>query len=106
MFSFMRKRILKEHMKIMTQNYKALTYLTAFLPPDVSKEYSEFIQDVHSTWRPGERLDDTTLRLLLAINKDLRRAYVASPARAFGMKSFDEEFKPVLGWNEHYSQYL
>lgn len=106
MFAFLRKRILKEHMKLVAQNYKALAYVSAFLPPDASQRYSEFLGDLNSTWRPGERLGDDALRVLLKINKDLRRVYDASPARAFGMKSFDDEFKPLLGWEDYYSQYL
>ncbi len=106
MFAFLRKRVLKEHMKLVAQNYKALAYLSAFLPPAVSQQHSEFLRNVNSTWRPGERLSDDALRALFKINSDLRRAYDASPARAFGMKSFDDEFKPLLGWEDYYSQHL
>ena len=106
MFALLRKRILKEHMKLVAQNYSALAYLNAFLPPGTGQQYSEFLQDVNSTWHPGERLSDDALRLLLAMNTDLRRAYDASPARAFGMKAFDEQFKPMLGWENYYSQHL
>ena len=106
MFSFLQKRIIKEHMKLVAQNHSALAYLRAFLPPAASKDYGDFLKDVNSTWQPGQRLDDDALRRLLSINKDLRRAYDASPARAFGMKAFDEEFKPLLGWDDYYSQHL
>lgn len=106
MFDFIKRRILKEHMKLVAQNYSALQYLSAFLPLAASQQYSEVLRDVNRTWRPGERLSDDTLRLMLKVNKELRRAYDASPARAFGMKSFDDEFKPLLGWKDYYSQHI
>ena len=106
MFSFLQKRILKEHMKLMAQNHSALAYLRAFLPPVASQDYGNFLGDVNSAWRPGERLSDDALRRLFSINKELRRAYDASPAKAFGMKAFDEEFKPLLGWDDYYSKHL
>ena len=88
MFSFLQKRVLKEHMKLVAQNHSALAYLNAFLPPVASEHCADFLRDVHSTWRPGQRLSDDALRHLLSINKELRRAYDASPAKGFGMKSF------------------
>lgn len=106
MFSFLRKRILKEHMKLVTQNHRALAYLSAFLPAAANQQHTAFLENVNSAWQPGEKLSDDALRLLLAMNKDLRRAYDASPARGFGMKAFDEQFKPLLGWEEYYSQNL
>ena len=51
-------------------------------------------------------MSDDALRLLLEMNADLRRVYDASPARSVGMKSFDDEFKPFLGWEDYYSQNL
>ena len=106
MFDFFKKKILKEHMKLMAQNHSALVYLNAFLPPMVSERYSDFMQDVRLTWRPGEKLNDDALRHLFTINKELRRAYDATSARTFGMKSFDEEFKPILGWEDYYSEHM
>jgi hypothetical protein len=106
MFSFLKKRILKEHMKLVAQNYSALQYLNAFLPPAASQHFGDYLQEVNSAWNPGERLSDDVLRRLLSINKDLRRAYDASPARAFGMKAFDDEFRPLMGWDDYYSQHL
>jgi hypothetical protein len=93
-------------MKVVAQNYKALAYLSAFLEPTTTQQFSRSLDEVNATWNPGERLSDEQLKLLLKMNRDLRRAYDASPARAFGMKAFDEEFKPLLGWDDHYSRYL
>jgi hypothetical protein len=106
MFSFLRKRTLKEHMKLVTQNHRALAYLEAFLPAVVNQQYSTFLEDVDSAWQPGEKLSDDALQLLLEMNACLRRAYDASPARLVRMKSFDDEFKPFLGWVDYYSQNL
>ena len=106
MFAFLQKRVLKEHMKLVAQSYSALAYLNAFLPPATGRQYADYIQDVNTTWKPGEKLSDDALRRLLAINKDLRRAYDASPAKAFGMKAFDKQFEPMLGWDDYYSQHL
>jgi hypothetical protein len=103
MFVFLQTRVLKEHMKLVAQSYSALAYLKAFLPPAASQQYESFLQEVSSTWHPGEKLGDDALRALLKINKDLRRAYDASPAKAFGMKAFDKQFVPLLGWDDYYS---
>ena len=106
MFSFLRKRVLKEHMKLVTQNHRALAYLSVFLPAVLNRQYSAFLEEVGAAWRPGEKLSDDALRLSLEMNADLRRAYDASPARSAGMKSFDEQFKPLLGWQDYYAQNL
>ena len=50
--SFLRKRILKEHVKLVTQNHRALAYLEAFLPAVVNQQYSAFLEDVDSAWQP------------------------------------------------------
>jgi hypothetical protein len=84
----------------------ALAYLEAFLPAVVNQQYSAFLEDVDSAWQPGEKLSEDVLGLLLEMNACLRRAYDASPARSVGMKSFDDEFKPFLGWEDYYSQNL
>jgi hypothetical protein len=106
MFSFLRKRVLKEHMKLVTQNHRALAYVGAFLPAVANQQYSAFLEEVGAAWQPGEKLSDETLEILLTMNMSLRRAYDASPARSVGMKSFDEQFKPLLGWQEYYSRNL
>ena len=106
MFAFIRRRVLKEHMKLVAQNYTALAYVSAFLPAELSQRYSEAISDVQRTWTPGTKLSDEQFTALYDINSRLRRAYDSSPARSAGMKSFDEQFKPLLGWEEYYSRYL
>ena len=106
MFDFIKKRVLKEHMKLVAQNYKALAYVSAFLPAELSKRYSQVVADVQRAWEPGTKLNDQQFTALYDINRQLRRAYDLSPARLAGMKSFDEEFKPLLGWEGYYSQHL
>ena len=106
MFDFIKKRALKEHMKLVAQNHKALAYVSAFLPAELSERYSQVISDVQQTWKPGTKLSDEQFTALYDINSRLRRAYDLSPARLAGMKSFDEEFKPLLGWEDYYSRYL
>ena len=106
MFGFIERRVLKEHMKLVAQNYSALSYLSAFLPPHVGQRYSEIIADVQGNWEPGTKLSDQQFTALWEINKLLRRAYDASPAKSLGMKHFDKQFQPMLGWEEYYSQYL
>jgi len=69
----------------------------------MNQEYSGFLEDVNSVWQPAEKLSDDALRLLLAMNNDLRRAYDESPDRSFGS---DEHSKPLLGWEHYYSQHL
>jgi hypothetical protein len=106
MLGFLQRRVLKEHMKLVAQNYSALAYLSAFLPPDVTRTYNEVIGDMNISWRPGTKLSDEQFMTLYSMNTHLRRAFDASPAHMFGMKKFDEQFKPLLGWNEYYSRYL
>jgi hypothetical protein len=106
MFAFLRKRVLKEHTRLVTQNHRALAYLGVFLPAAANQQYSAFLEDVNSAWQPGEKLSDETLEILLTMNMSLRRAYDVSPARSVGMKSFDDEFKPFAGWEDYYSQHL
>jgi hypothetical protein len=76
----------------------------AFLPPHVGERYSEIIGDVQRDWQPGTKLSDQHFTALWEINKQLRSAYDASPARSFGMKHFDKQFQPMLGWDEYYSR--
>jgi hypothetical protein len=104
-FGFIEKRILKEHIKLVVQSDRALPYLSAFLPVALSERFSA-ISDVLQTWKPGTRLSDEQFMALWEINKQLRRAYDLSPARGAGMKPFDKEFQPMLGWEEYYSRYL
>ena len=49
MFAFLQKRILKEHMKLVAQNYNALNYLQNRLPPETASIYSSFLEAVHKT---------------------------------------------------------
>lgn len=106
MFGFLRRRILKDHMKLVAQNYKALAYCQAFLSADEVNSIRQSISDVQGIWSPGERLQDEQVSLMLKVNMDLRRVYDATPARLAGMKKFDDEFTPLLGWDEYYAQYI
>ncbi len=106
MFGFLKNRVLKEHMNIVAQNYKALAYCQAFLMPEKAQEYVFIIAEINENWSPGERLEDEMFETMLQINTLLRQTYDRSPAKAFGMKAFDREFAPLLGWNEYYSHYL
>jgi hypothetical protein len=80
--------MLKEHMKLVAQSYSALSYLVHFCP---HTSVTEIIGDVQRDWQPGTKLSDQHFKLW-EINKQLRRAYDASPARSFGMKHFDKQF--------------
>jgi len=105
MFGFIERRVLKEHMKLVAQNYSALSYLSAFLPPHVGQRYSEIIA---CSRQLGARhqAERSAIHGTVGNQQAAPQSYDASPARSFGMKHFDKQFQPILGWNEYYSQYL
>lgn len=106
MFGFIERRVLKENMKLVAQNELALTYLHAFMPEHIADRFAEIIADVQRAWKPGTRLSHEQFDMLWHMNNALRRTYDLSSARIPGMKPFDREFQPPLGWTDYYSQYL
>ena len=106
MLGFLKRRVLKEHIMIVTQNAKAVTYVGGFIEPDEETRFLKTLSEIRAAWKPGEKLSDAQFNQMWEMNKSLRRAYDFSPAGNAGLKSFDEEFKPLLGWDEYCSQYL
>ncbi|MEQ1712435.1 MAG: hypothetical protein ABL908_13675 [Hyphomicrobium sp.] len=106
MFGFLRRRLLKEHMKLFAQSQKALAYCRAFMTAEQADNVEMALAGVEGRWQPGQRMGANDVEMLLSANKVLRRAYDASPARVFGLKSFDDQFVPLLGWDEYFTRYL
>src|SRR5262245_28955826 len=104
MFGFIQRRVLKEHMKLVAQNDLALTYLAAFMLEHIADRFTEIIADVQRTWKPATKLSDEQFTMLWHMNSALRRTYDLSSARLPGMKPFDKQFQPLLGWDNYYSQ--
>lgn len=106
MFGFFIKRALKENMKIVAQNYSALQYCKNFMAEIDAHHMNKILIDVNRDWKPGTKLTHDQLEQMFKMNWDLRGIYDASLARIFDRKAFDEEFKPLLGWDEYFSRYL
>ncbi len=106
MLSFIRRRILKEHMKLVAQNHSALSYCSAFMSAGQLNSARSVMASVQSGWVPGQRLTYDQARTMFDLNKTLRRVYDDSPSAAAGMRRFDDQFVPLLGWDEYFSRYL
>lgn len=103
MFSFLKKRLRNEHMKLIFQNQSALDYLRPFVKNGETDDLQELVRNIQTKWKPGEVLEKNDANDMLNTNRRLRRLYDQTPAAY--LKTFDEEFKPLLGWDEYFSRY-
>lgn len=103
MFGFLKKRLRKEHMKLMFQNQSSLDYILPYFGDGETEAFKERVVQIQRRWKVGEILEPNDADDMLKVNRHLRRLYDQTPA--VYLKTFDEEFVPILGWNEYYSRY-
>ena len=103
MFGFFKKRVAKEQAKLVYQNYMASTYIETF-DPEIAQIAKRQIESIHLIWQVGKSMDPSIVESLMSTNKSLRTAYDQTPGRYF--KKFDDEFVPLLGWDEWYQTKL
>ena len=102
MFGFLDKRMAKEHMKLMYQNDNAWAYLQGFYGEDAIAPFEQQIQSVQDGWKSGKILGGEDAEIMLEVNDEFRRLYDATPKKY--TKSFDNEYVPLIGWNEFYKR--
>lgn len=102
MFGFLKKKIAREHLKLMYQNAIAVEYIQAF-DHELANSLRAQFNAVNSKWTPGQPLPDDLVDLMLNANKALRRIYDQTPAKY--LKSFDQEYQPIMGWKNYYGNF-
>ncbi|MEO1988703.1 MAG: hypothetical protein ABGX47_18940 [Martelella sp.] len=101
MFGLFKRRALREQAKLISQNYSASHYIAAF-DPELSELARQQVESIQAIWEPSRCLPDEVLQSLLSVNRSMRSVYDGTPGRY--LKSFDDEFKPVLGWNDYFEE--
>ncbi|MCC0055588.1 MAG: hypothetical protein H6883_05580 [Rhodobiaceae bacterium] len=102
MLGFLNKLAAKEHIKLMYQNYRAATFLHGF-EPELAQIALRQVESLQLIWAPGKVFPAEVAKSLMNTNRALRRAY--DGRRYMGLKSFDQEFQPILGWKDYYKSF-
>ena len=102
MLGFFRKRLVREHARLLHQSMLAIGYLSGYFKDhDFSGIEAELRDIVHSRWYQTPLSVEQAGRVL-EINREFRRLYDGTPDRH--LKSFDDEFTPPLGWNNFFNE--
>jgi hypothetical protein len=104
MFGFLKKRLLREHSKLVAQNFLALPYIEGYYQkkPEILQieNCAEILRNIMKNWHYGQKLDKEQFQLMIDTNRLFRRLYNNSIGSS--LKSFDDEFRPILGWSEFF----
>ena len=117
MFGWLRKRQEKELLKLVSQNFRASSYLlTYYTDVDPQPQFQELLNQIQEQARSllilGRRIKNmpsNEVRGWLDINKDLRRIYEDAHSNFLHLgyqKSFDDNFKPLLGWDRYLEEHF
>ena len=108
MFGWLKKRQLNEQKKLLFQNGMASSSsLRSYFEAKGDQERVARLKEFENENRRIARAvsDDEVAspedtRKLLDMNRELRRLFDQTAMRHVG--SFDDSYKPILGWNEYY----
>ncbi len=103
MFGFLKRAVLKEHMKLVYQNNLAAHFIAIF-DPELANVARSQVESLYIFWSPGKEIPNPIAKSVLNTNIRLRRAYDQTAAK-YG-KSFDEAFKPIMGWDQYFRDHL
>jgi hypothetical protein len=103
LFSFFKKRVRREHAKLVCQSYLAIPYLSGFHFGGDDRVLRENWELIKFGYQYGDILSREQAKSMLDFNMDLRRMY--DPHSALMGKSFDEAFSPILGWNSFFNEH-
>lgn len=109
MFKWLKDRQIKEQKKLLYQNLSASAYLEGYFQEDrqilaLIRRFSEENARIWKTIEPRELFLPDDTQTLLDINRSFRKFYDQTAGRY--LKSFDQEFLPLLGWEEYYKRDL
>ena len=102
MFGFLRKKNAREHLKLMYQNEMSVEYIHAF-DAELANSVRSQTKAVKNIWDVGLPLPDDFVDLMLNAHRALRRVYDQTPAKY--LRSFDEEYQPILGRKEYFERF-
>lgn len=103
MFGFLQNAAKREALKLNYQNKMAANFVTAF-DPVLAQSVMSLLEQASATWEPGQLMPKNILEAMFRANKALRLAYDKTPARH--AKSFDEAYRPIMGWKEYYKDFI
>ena len=121
MFKWLAKRRTNELIKLVVQNDRALSQIIDMqqMPGaiPITVEFSRWVQNrfvinhaVLLKFKKAGSIDQEIIKSLLDLNMDLRRWYDESVEGLklynFPVKSFDETYKPLMGWDRTYKDFF
>ena len=121
MFKWLAKRRTNELIKLVVQNDRVLSQIIDMqqMPGaiPITVEFSHWVQNrfvinhaVLLKFKKVGSIDQEIIKSLLDLNMDLRRWYDESVEGLklynFPVKSFDETYKPLMGWDKTYKNFF
>lgn len=115
MFSWFKKKQKKEVLKLLFQNKKFLDVHTSVYPQDIeAKDWLITVEKISDGFIKSGDVEDKLLKRLLEINKTIRLFYAQNDPEIKFYKNgfttkkpqtFDQKYKPMLGWKAYYADY-
>lgn len=110
MFKWMKRRLSLEHEKLLYQNDMAISVNIGIFEETgdqlALREQNKFRKEMHrilESWREnGELVSRDDVRILLEMNKELRRIFDRSATRH--IYTFDNKYKPPGGWDVYFER--
>jgi hypothetical protein len=122
MFKWLIKRKTNELIKLVMQNDMALSQIIDMQQlvgaKPLNADFAKWVENrflinhatLHRFKKSGSIKDQQIVKSLLDLNKDLRRWYDESHENLkffnFPVKSFDETYKPLIGWDRTYKDFF
>jgi hypothetical protein len=101
-FGLFKKRLIREHAKLVCQCNLALCYIGGYYGAETQNEIEGRIKIILGDWRYGGQLTSNQLKSMLDINREIRILYDNSLGSK--LAKFDKEFCPVSGWSSFYQR--
>lgn len=109
MFGWLRRRLEREHAKLVYQNCAAaedgelkIYVLVNGGTPEHLEEMLFASQDHRAHIRSGKKLSHKQIEIALELNKNLRRLYDQNARKGRG--SFDDVYQPLGGWSGYFER--
>jgi len=111
MFGFLKRRQLREHIKLTYQNAMAFGVFAEIEKEDETFEFnfdqqmqglSDRAREISAEFHQTGKLDTELALESIQLNKIARRIHDSMTA---GYESFDKAYKPLLGWDDAYKRF-
>lgn len=109
MLKWLTKKRLKEQHKLVFQNGFAAAVLRDYFLENGERKVADELNIIErenrriaSSLTENQQVKDVDLELLLRINKELRKLFNKTATRF--IDSFDNRYKPSMGWDDYYNQ--